>query len=81
MNVCIDNLIERIYLIGKIGVKDMSREDDRTEYVRIPKWYLKALLVILAFQVLISIASIALNLWINFKINMFWSRNGQPFID
>jgi len=59
----------------------MSREDGKTEYVSIPKWYLKALLVMVAFQVLLSLASIALNLWINFKINMFRTGNGQPFID
>jgi hypothetical protein len=64
-----------------IGVENMSREEGKTEYVRIPKWYLKALLIILAFQVLLSVASIALNLWINFKLNIFWSRNGQPIID
>jgi hypothetical protein len=59
----------------------MSREEGKTEYVSIPKWYLKALLVVLALQVLLSLASIVLNLWINFKINMFWTRDGQPFID
>ena len=59
----------------------MSREEGTTEYVSIPKWYLKALLGVLAVQVLLSLASIALNLWINFKINMFWTENGQLVID
>jgi hypothetical protein len=48
------------------------------EYVRIPTWYVKALLLLVAVQVLLSLGSLALNLWINFKINLFWDG---PLID
>jgi hypothetical protein len=64
-----------------MGVEDMSREEGKKEYVSIPKWFIKALLVMLALQMLFTFASIALNLWINFKINRFWTGDGQPFID
>jgi hypothetical protein len=59
----------------------VSEEEYEKEYVRIPKWYIKALLLLLGFQVLLSLASIALNLWINFKINMFAPSPNGPLID
>ena len=49
------------------------------ESVMVPKWYLKALLIFVALQVLLSLGSLALNLWINFKINrLLWN---EPLID
>ena len=49
--------------------------------VIIPKRYLKALLIVLAVQTLLLFGSLALNLWINFKINMFLRFSGNTGID
>lgn len=49
--------------------------------VTLPKWYLKVLLIILGVQTLLLLGSLALNLWINFKINMFLRFSGNAGID
>lgn len=43
----------------------------------IPKRYIKALLIILALQTLLLLGSLALNLWINFKLNLFLRSPGN----
>ena len=43
----------------------------------IPKWYIRALLIVLAIQTLLLLGSLALNLWINVKINRFLRSPGN----
>lgn len=47
------------------------------EVVKIPKRYIKALLIVLALQTLLLLGSLALNLWINFKLNLFLRSPGN----
>jgi hypothetical protein len=46
------------------------------ESVLLPKWYLRAFLIILIIQTILLLGIGALTVWINFKIN--WFQSGSP---